>query len=448
MRRCLILLLLCLIWGGAHAAQPRIVVLEIDGVIGPALLDYFQRGMARAEADGATAVILRLDTPGGLDSSMRDMIRTILAAPLPVIGYVAPGGARAASAGTYLMYAAHVAAMAPGTNLGAATPVQIGGLPGAPEPEQEQGQEQEPNEADEPAAQPTTAMERKLVEDAVAYIRSLAELRGRNADWAEQAVRTGASLSSSAALEAGVIDLRAADLDELLQALDGREVTVAGATVTLTTAEAQLERIEHDWRTQLLAVITNPNVAYLLMLIGIYGLIFELANPGALVPGVLGGICLLVALFALQALPINYAGLALIVFGVALMLAEAFVPSFGVLGIGGAIAFAIGSIMLFDTDVEGFQLSLALVAGFSLVSLIVLVGTATMALRARGRPAVAGGEGMIGTEGVALEDFSGRGRVLVHGEAWTAATEQPLRKGQRVRVVAREGLHLQVAPLE
>ncbi|RFA30556.1 serine protease [Alkalilimnicola ehrlichii] len=440
MQRLFLVLMLLLCASGVAQSQPnKVVVLEIDGVIGPALLDYFERGMAKAEAEGAAAVILQMDTPGGLDTSMRGFIRAILESDVPVVTYVAPSGSRAASAGTYILYASHVAAMAPGTNLGAATPVQVGGMPGAPDDALEE-------EDGEPAS--GSAMERKMVEDAVAYLQSLAELRGRNAEWAELAVREGRSLSASSALENNVIDFMPESLEALLQDMDGIEVKVATGTVTLATEGAEVELFEHDWRSTFLSIITDPNVAYVLMLIGIYGLIFELANPGSLIPGIIGAISLVLALFAFHVLPINYAGLALMLLGVALMLAEAFVPSFGALGIGGLISFAVGSVILFDSDVEGFELSMALVAGFSIVSLIVFLGIATMVIRAFGRPVVSGGEGIRGLEGTAAEDFDGRGRVVIRGETWNASSDRAVQKGQRVRVLEREGLRLKVTPVE
>ena len=437
------LVLSLLLLAGPSLAAPPVVVLELTGPIGPASSDYIGRALRTPAAQEAQAIVLRIDTPGGLDSAMRDIIQVIIGSNVPIVAYVAPGGARAASAGTYILYASHIAAMAPGTNLGAATPVQLGGLPGGA-PEQERPPEQEGEQQESQPAQPATAMERKMLNDAVAYIRSLAALRGRNADWAERAVREAASLGAEDALQLGVIDLVAEDLDGLLEALHGRTVTAGATELTLATAEAEVIRLEPDWRSRLLAVITNPNVAYVLMLIGIYGLIFELMNPGSLVPGVLGGIALLLALYAFQALPISYAGLGLILLGMAFMIAEAFAASFGILGIGGVIAFVVGSIMLFDTDTPAFQLSLQLVAGFAIVSLLLLIGVITMLLRSRRRPLASGADTLIGSQAEALYDFTGQGQVRLRGEIWSVFSDVPIAKHQPVRVTARDGLRLRV----
>jgi len=437
MRKRLSLLLLLLGWtllAGGQNQDARGLLLDIKGPIGPATSDYLHRALH--QADPATRlVILRLDTPGGLDTAMRDIIRDILASPIPVVGYVAPGGARAASAGTYILYASQVAAMAPATNLGAATPVSIGDAKPASPPDQA-GQ----------APPATDAMERKRINDAVAYIRSLAQARGRNADWAESAVRDAASLSAREALDKGVIDLIATDIGDLLRQLDGRQVQVQGQTRTLDTQGLVLDRVAPDWRTELLSVITNPNVAYVLMLIGIYGLLFEFYNPGLGAPGVIGAICLLLALFAFQALPINYAGLALLLLGIALMVAEAFVPSFGVLGIGGVVAFAFGSVILMETDMPGYGVSPALIGAFTIASLLMFSLVLGMVIRARRRPVVSGEEELIGALGTVLADFDGDGRIHLHSESWHARADQPLQRGQRVRVTARDGLVLTVEP--
>ncbi|MDN5870037.1 MAG: nodulation protein NfeD [Nitrococcus sp.] len=438
----------------AGAADGRALLLTIDGPIGPAMSNYIGSELARAQRQGAALVILEMNTPGGLSTAMRDIIQAILASPVPVATYVAPSGSRAASAGTYILYASHVAAMAPGTNLGAATPVQIGGLPGMPTPAPDKEPDGAPNKQPDKTGEqgsgptPATPMHRKMVNDAVAYIRSLAKLRGRNADWAEKAVREAASLPAHKALEMGVIDLMSDDVEELLRKIDGRVVKTATGKVTLATAELRVERVEPGWRTRILAVLTNPNVAYILMLLGIYGLIFELANPGAILPGVLGGICLLLALFAFQALPINYAGLGLILLGMTFIVAEAFAPSFGALGLGGVIAFVIGSIMLMDTDAPSFQLSIMLVIGFAATSLLLLTATAALALRAHKRPVVSGNQQMLGSEGIAMADFSGSGWIHIHGERWRAHCDVALRAGQRVRVTDLQGLNLRVEPVE
>ncbi|GAB1583146.1 nodulation protein NfeD [Phyllobacterium phragmitis] len=429
------------------------LVFHIRGIIGPAAVDYLSRGLAMAAERNAPLVIIEMDTPGGLDTSMRDIIRDILASPVPVATYVAPSGARAASAGTYILYASHIAAMAPGTNLGAATPVQIGGdgmpFPGGDEPQKDQDQSTNKKPAGDQQNQPRqpgNAMEAKAVNDAVAYIRSLAELRGRNIDWAENAVRQAASLSASAALKENVIDIVTPSLENLLVQANGRTVSAAGNQVTLDTTGAALEHVEPDWRTRLLTVITNPNVALILMMIGIYGLLFEFMNPGALFPGTIGAICLLIGLYALAVLPVNLAGLGLILLGLALMAAEAFTPSFGILGVGGALAFIFGATILIDTEIPGFRLSWPVVGGVALMSLALSLLVVRMAVASHRRPVVTGTEQMMGAHGEVLDWRGQSGHVLAHGERWSAVSAAPLKKGQKVSVAGIEGLVLKVEP--
>jgi membrane-bound serine protease (ClpP class) len=440
---------------GIETQPGTALLLRIDAAISPATADYILEGIELAAVEGYPVVVLEIDTPGGLDSAMRDIIKGILASPVPVITYVSPAGSRAASAGTYMLYASHIAAMNPTSNLGAATPVQIGGS--APQPPKLPGNEQATeqdtdkdavdNETDnKPAEPPADAMKAKMVNDAVAYIKGLAELRGRNVEWAERAVREAVSLPASEALELNVIDIVAKDLPDLLQQADGRVVKMTGEDITLATAGMDTEYLEPDWRNQLLTIITDPSVAYMLMLAGVYGLLLEGYNPGAFVPGIVGAICLLLALFAFQVLPVNYAGLALMLLGVMLMIAEGFAPSFGVLGIGGLAAFVFGSIMLMDSDVPGFAVSMSIIGGIATAGGLAMLGLIYMLMRTRNRPVVTGVERIIGDHAEALEDFSGRGSVFLEGERWMAESSAPITKGQRVRVTGMSGLVVYVEP--
>jgi len=418
------------------AAAERAVVLEIDGAIGPPVADYIARELGSARAVDARLIILRMNTPGGLDTSMRRIISAILASPVPVATYVAPNGARAASAGTYIAYASAIAAMAPGTNIGAATPVQFGGNPLFPSDQKSQKDEKKSGDSADTET-------RKIVNDATAYIRSLAAVSGRNADWAADAVRSAASLPAAEALSLHVIDVIADDVPDLLRKIDGREVTIAGKPARLATAGLEVETRPPDWQTELLMLVTNPNVAFILMLIGVYGLIFEFLSPGAVAPGLIGAISLLVALYALAFMPINYVGAALVLLGVALMIAEVHIGAFGALGVGGIAAFIIGAVMMFPAQVPGFSLSHGVVAVTALGSAALLLLALAAVLRRR-RPVVTGHEALIGAEGETVSWQNGEGRVRVKGEIWLARSDAALTAGSRVKIVGRDGLVLRV----
>lgn len=435
-------------WSGLAMAAAPVVVLPLNGAIGPASAAYVIHGLQQAREQGAQLIVLQMDTPGGLDASMRQIIQAILASPVPVAGYVAPGGARAASAGTYILYACHIAAMAPATNLGAASPVSIGMGGHAPSP----------GDAAKPASAPATSssnedtLARKQMHDAAAYIRGLAQLRGRNADWAERAVREAVSLDAPEAANQHVVDLIATNIPDLLKQVDGRALRTSNGLVTLHTAGAQTVVLEPDWRNHFLGVITDPSLALLLLTVGVYALIFEFSTPGMVVPGILGAMCIVVALYGLQMLPISYAGLALIALGLGCMVAEAFLPTFGALGVGGIVAFILGAVMLIDTQTPGFGVPLPLIVSMAFVSLTVILLLSSMAVRARRRPKVAGGDTIIGMTGELLEldptdpNDPAAGWAQVHGERWRVHCTGRLARGDRVRVTARRGLTLDVVP--
>jgi len=444
------MLALASVWAVAgespQVVAPPVFVLRIDGAIGPVTAEQVARVLERAARERAQLVVLQMDTPGGLDTAMRSIVKGILASPVPVAVFVSPQGARAASAGTYILYAAHVAAMAPATNLGAATPIAIGlPMPGAGG--KAPGRPASAASMSEASPDTSTA---KSVNDATAYIRGLAQLRSRDVAWAEQAVRDSVSLPASDALSRKVIDLVAVDLSDLLRQLDGRELVLGSSgagSVKLATAQAAVVTLGPDWRVRLLAVVSEPSLVLMLLMIGVYGLLFEFMNPGYVAPGVIGGVSLLLALWGLQMLPVNYAGLALILLGVAFFVAEAFVPSFGALGIGGVVAFALGALLLIDSDLPGFAIPWPLIGALALVSAAIVIGIASMAAKARRRPVVSGAPRMIGALGEVIEFKSGHGWAEVEGERWQVRAAQQMHTGQRVRVTRVDGLTLEVSPL-
>ena len=444
-----VLILLALAWASGAQAEGTAIRLDLEGALGVATAEFIIDGIETAQAQDASLIIIRMDTPGGLVEPMRDIVQAILGSDVPVVTYVSPGGARADSAGTYILLASHIAAMAPTTHLGAATPVSLTGEDVSPTentPEEQIDDLDEDAEEAEPDA-PDSAMGRKVLNDSIAYIRGLAEAHGRNADWAEEAVRDAATLTSTEALELNVIDLIADDQAELLQAIHGREVKVNNEAFTIESEGLTVETLEPSWRLKILNTIASPEIAILLLMIGLYGLLFEGYNPGAIIPGVAGVICLLLAAYALQVLPVNYAGLALIIVGMILIIAEAFVPSFGALGLGGITAVIFGSIMMFDSGVPGFGISMTFVIGMALIAGIFLFWLVSFLLKLRRRGPVSGPESIVGGIATATESFSGDGHVWLESETWAARSLVPIEKDQKVRVRDLKGLVLEVEPI-
>lgn len=463
---CSIVILAALSAVGHARGADAVWVVDLEGALGPAKADFIVRTITDAELAGAAAVVIRMDTPGGLDASMRGLVKKILAAQVPVVTYVAPNGARAASAGTYIAYASHIAAMAPATNIGSSTPISIGAPPSLPEfkPGQKEppgGTEPDSDESvskddtgREVASSPTDHLTNKVINDAVAYLQGLAELRGRNVAWAEETVRHGTNIRASVALSEGVIDLLADDLQALLEQIDGRQIKLQDREVTLQVKDADVVHVQPDWQHDLLEVITDPTIAYALLVVGIWGLILEFYSPGLILPSVLGVVCLLLGAYGLQMLPVNYAGVALILLGICFMVVEIITPAIGVFGITGVVAFAFGSLMLMDTQAQEYQLPVSIIAGFTVVAASLTLLAAGFALRARSRQVVTGIDVLIGAKAEVVEDFTEhfdeqQGRVFVASELWRAhAARVPdrdlIKKGDVVAVSAVEDLELTV----
>lgn len=415
--------------------QKNALKINIAGAIGPATQDYVEQSIEKAVKEKSEFLIIQLDTPGGLDTAMRGIIQAILSSPIPVISYVAPSGARAASAGTYIVYASHIAAMAPGTNIGAASPVSIGGIPSPDSTDnKKKGSESE------------SVMEKKVKQDASAYIKSLAAMRGRNANWAEQAVEKAVSISAIDAYKLNVIDLIADDMDDLLKKINGRSVKLVNKTVTINTDNIAVTTFEPDWRNHFLSILTDPNIAYILMLIGIYGLFFEFSAPGFILPGVIGAISLILALYAFQLLPINYAGFGLLILGIVFMILEGYSPTFGALGVGGIIAFVVGSIFLLEPNVAGYSIAWSVILLMTLLTTAFFITILSLAIRSHRRKVVTGSAAIIAQEGIVIANQE-QLLVRIKGEIWKVNSSEKLKIGQKVRVTKIDGLSLYVEPL-
>jgi membrane-bound serine protease (ClpP class) len=408
------------------SAQGNLIyLLEIDGIINPASAGYIIKGIDKAEHEGASCLVIQMDTPGGLMESMRSIVKRILTAQIPIIVYVAPSGSRAGSAGVFITLAGHIAAMAPGTNIGAAHPVQMG--------------EKETNKE----------MEAKILNDTVAYIKTIAKQRGRNEQWAEKAVRESVSVKEDEALKLGIIDLVSPSLEDLLSSVDGRQVEIApGKVVALQTKGVQVKTLQMSFRDQLLSIISNPNIALILFMLGVYGLLFEFWSPGAIFPGVIGGICLILAFFAFQMLPINYAGIALILLGIIMFIAEIKITSYGILSIGGVISLLLGSLMLIDSPAEFLRISFVkVILPVVVISAAFFLFALTMVVKAHRRRPTTGREGLIGRTGVATTDLKPEGVVDIRGELWNAVAEKGIKAGEKVQVEEMEGMKVKVTKI-